>query len=132
MKQFTLRRRRSEPSTLVVLEERPFWFAELQRRLGPEAISVRLRCRAEDVWESLKTGHVRMLVIGADVDLPAVLRLLIRLADHPFSVRSAVLVAPETRELEWSLRELGAVDILQTPFEIRGLVDIVRREFRQG
>jgi DNA-binding NtrC family response regulator len=129
MKQFTAPYGPSQPSTLLVLEETPFWSAELQRQLGSEAISIRLRCRVEDAWGLLTTGHVKMLVVGPDIGLPAVLQLLTRMADLAPAVRVTVLVTPQTRDLEWSLRELGAVDILTTPFESRDLVGIVQREF---
>lgn len=129
MKQLTRPYGPSQPSTLLILEETPFWFPELQRQMSPEVASIRLRCRVEDAWELLNTGRVRMLVIGPDIGVPAVLRLLARLADRLPTVRVAVLIAPETRDLEWSLRELGAVDILTTPCESRALIDVVRREF---
>jgi len=129
MKQSTTAYRPSQPCTLLVLEEAPFWSTELQRHLGSEAVSIRLRCRVEDAWELLNADRVKMLVIGLDIDLPAVLRLLTRLADSLSAVRVTVLVTPETCDLEWSLRELGVVNILTTPFESRDLLDIVRREF---
>ena len=119
----------SPPSTLLVLEETPFWSAELQRSIGSAAFSIRLRCRVEDAWELLKTGQVKMLVIGLDIDLPAVLRLLTRLVDVLPIPRVTILLTPEKRDLEWSLRELGASDILMTPFASHELVDVVRREF---
>lgn len=129
MMQFSMPDPPSQPPTLLVLEESPFWFAELQRYSGSEAISLRLRCRVEDAWELLKTGQIKMLIIGPDVDLPAVLRLLTRLTDAVPAPRVTVLLTPEKRDLEWSLRELGAVDVLTTPFSSRELTDIVRREF---
>lgn len=117
------------PPALLVLEETPFWSAELQRQLGAEPISIRLRCRVEDAWELLKTGQVAMLVVGTDIDLPAVLRLLTKLSATRSALRITILLTPERGDLEWTLRELGAVDILTTPFASRELVDTVRRAF---
>ena len=70
-----------------------------------------------------------MLVIGSDINLPAVLRLLPALADCTPKVRITLLAAPGTRDLEWSLRELGAVDFLAAPVASRDLANVVRREF---
>lgn len=119
----------SPSPTLLVLEESPFWSAELQRQLCSEPISIRLRCRVEDAWELLRIGQVTMLVIGSDIDLPDVLRLLAKLTETGHTPRITILLTPEKRDLEWSLRELGAIDILTTPIASRDLVTVVRRTF---
>jgi FixJ family two-component response regulator len=83
----------------------------------------------EDAWELLRTGQVAMLVIGSDIDLPSVLRLLAKLPETGHTPRITILLTPQMRDLEWSLRELGAVDILTTPVAYRDLVGVVRRAF---
>lgn len=121
--------RSSPPPTLLVLEESPFWSAELQRQFCSEPISIRLRCRVDDAWELLRTGQVKLLVVGSDIDLPSVLRLLARLTETGHTPRITILLTPQKRDLEWSLRELGAVDVLTTPIASRDLVCVVCRAF---
>ena len=115
------------PPSVLVLEESPFWSAELSRQFVKEPISLRMRPRVRDVPELLETGTVGLLLIGLEIELPSVLRLLSGLGERLQKIATVVLLTDENRELEWSLRELGADEVVFMPVSGERLAGIIRR-----
>jgi len=115
------------PPSVLVLEESPFWSAELSRQFVKEPISLRMRPRVQDVPELLSTGTVGLLLVGLEIELPSVLRMLSGLRERFQTVTTIVLLTDENRELEWFLRELGADDVILMPVSGVRLAEIIRR-----
>lgn len=115
------------PPSVLVLEESPFWSAELSRQFVKEPLSLRMRPRVQDVPQLLSTGTVGLLLVGLEIDLPSVLRLLASLRERFYQVSTIVLLTENNRELEWSLRELGADDVILMPVSGERLAGVIRR-----
>lgn len=119
--------RKPTPPSVLVLEETPFWSAELSRQFVDQPVSIRMRTRVQDVVPLVATKTTSLLVVGLEIDLPAVLRLLAVLRQQSYSVRTIVLLPAENLELEWTIRELGAVEVLLAPVLPDRLSHIVMR-----
>jgi DNA-binding NtrC family response regulator len=127
MSQVSTTFRKPSPPAVLVLEESPFWSAELSRQFIDQPVSIRMRTRVQDVVPLLATKTVSLLVVGLEIDLPSVLRLLAELRQQAQLVRTIVLLPAENLELEWTIRELGAVEVLPAPVLPGRLSHIVMR-----
>jgi len=118
------------PPTVLVLETSSFWTAELQRQFTDETIGVRRRDQIDEASRLLETGTIGLLVIGLEIPIPSVLRLLTSLQQQNQASRVVVIIPPENRDLEWTLRELGAHEVLPMPFSGTQLATVIGRQLR--
>ncbi len=116
--------------TLLVFERRPRWVPELQRQFLGQEVRVR-GCRSlKDVEELLADSPRSAAILELDADPGPALRTLARLMARSPSPTILVVASPEYRELEWSVRELGAVAFLVEPIPGDEMAEYCRRQFR--
>jgi DNA-binding NtrC family response regulator len=127
MTQATSTFRKPVPPSVLVLEESPFWSAELSRQFVDDPISIRMRSHARDVMPLLNTRTISLLLIGLEIYFPEALRLLAQVRQQSQNVNTIVLLPHENLDLEWTLREMGAAEVLPTPVSPERLTDIVKR-----
>ena len=98
--------------TVIVFESRPRWGPELQRQFLHQEITVRAS-RSLDDLEALagKSPHAAALIDLDAAPAACVQFLGRRLGRSPYFPVVAV-GSPRMAELEWPLRELGAVSVL--------------------
>src|SRR5262245_47254428 len=112
---------------VIVLERRAYWESELKRRLSPEGILVR-PCRAPSDLLALVAampGSVAILDLGAD--LSPGLSVLQRLSAARERVWPVAIVAESDCEIEWAVREAGAVGFLAETVSGDELAEMCRR-----
>jgi len=118
------------PPAVLILEKTPFWSAELNRQFLDEPVSIRVRNQVQDVFSLLASNTVKILIIGVEIELDSVLRLLTDLSQSFPEVQTLVLLSTENLELEWSLREVGVSEIIPAPVSGDQLKQILRRRLK--
>ncbi|MBI3860721.1 MAG: hypothetical protein HY290_02370 [Planctomycetia bacterium] len=97
---------------IVLFEKAPRWEAELKRRFEAHQVLVR-PCRSPvDVLGLCRRAPGSVVVVDFAVGIADTLRLLGALVAERLETYPIVIGSIETAELEWSARELGAVDFV--------------------
>lgn len=116
--------------TVLVFETRPRWAPELKRQFVSEPVRVRGCGSWNDVRDRLTESDNSLLVLDLTVGAAETLRFL----EHQVGNRPVrpVIVIGEKRsaELEWSLRELGALQFFTDDLSGEELADFCRRQWR--
>ena len=106
-------------STILILENRPFWQSELMRSFQDDPVEIRA-CNSFVQMEQFYLEYQKSTkpVIGiVDFEInPAECLLFMGKYSVDSPVSSIVTGLPESSELEWTLRELGVSQILSKPF----------------
>ena len=98
--------------TVVVFEMRPTWTPELQRQWRSRSVRVR-GCRAiADIDDGLNGSRMGVVVLDLDGDAESCLRYLDRRMERWRGVPVVAVGSERMRELEWSVRELGATSFV--------------------
>lgn len=112
---------------VIVFERRPCWESELKRRLPAREILVRPSRAAGDALTLAQAMRGSVLVVDLAVGLQPALQLLERLMTLRVLV-SPIVVSPDSAaELEWPLRELGAVAFVNEAASGQEVADLCRR-----
>ncbi|MBI1314132.1 hypothetical protein GC176_22790 [bacterium] len=105
-------------SRILVLEQRPKWYPELQRQLAGASVRIQPRASASEVrteLAALPPGESRIAVlVDLNVGASGVLTLAASVRQRP-DVRVAVVGQTESLPLESVLRELGVDSFLLMP-----------------
>jgi hypothetical protein len=116
----------STATTIAVFEHRPRWAPELERRFDDDrTVTVRACRRTRDLAALLADGERGVVVLDVSADPAACLDHLGR---RPLAaIPTVVILTRGTRDLEWSLRELGATAVLDEFAPGHVLADACRR-----
>ena len=108
----------SESATVIVFEKSPRWAPELERQFEGEETRVRA-CRSTADLRALRTkaeGELpsgpTAVVLDLDSDPAACLQYLGFRMEHDDDNPVLVMASESVADLEWPLRELGAVDVI--------------------
>jgi len=96
---------------VIVLEKRPRWEAELKRSLRLP-VSIRPCRLPPEVGKALETMPGSVVVLDFEIGAGEVLRLVEQLSSRVPRPDVIVVAAAPWAELEWALREAGALDFL--------------------
>ncbi len=97
--------------TVLVFEQTPKWVPELQRQFhSDDSIQVRTIPRLSEAAERLASAANPVLVLYLDAAPAGCLRLLSSLSGQSRKLPVIVLASDVMSDLEWSVRELGAVE----------------------
>lgn len=111
-----------------MLERRAWWTPELQRQFASEDVRVRSRRSLGDLPALLESSpHV--LVLEFELAPAGCLQWLGRRVGASAELATIVIGTDRTAELEWLVRELGAVDFVMETVPGHALADLCRRQF---
>jgi hypothetical protein len=120
-----------QPSVVIVHESKPYWGPILQREfLETTELAIRWVPHWIDLAGSnaLKDSVVCVCVLEGNLP-PAATSVLTELAA---ATNLIVVARPLPPTLEWSLRELGAASILESPISVSQMVRTLRRQLQSG
>lgn len=114
-------------ATIVVFEKKPRWIPELKRQFRDD--DVRIHGTATLADELLvQPGPINsMLVVVLEEAEANCLQFLGRSAQRVDPPPAIVVADPTTMEMEWTIRELGAVDVVADRVTGEELADLCRR-----
>lgn len=116
--------------TLLIFERRPRWVPELERQFLGQNVRVR-GCRSvKDLWDRFTTSSKCLLILDLDFDPEGCLITLARLMARSPSPTILVVASEMHRNLEWTIRELGATAFLEEPIPGDEMAERCRRNFR--
>lgn len=125
-----LRETVGEPA-VVVFETRPRWTPELQRQFACECVRVRACGTWSDVRRRLAESGDSLLVLDLAVGAADALRYLGRQIGATSRRPVVVITDRRSADLEWSLRELGTVQVFTDDLSGEELADFCRRIWRR-
>lgn len=103
---------------VFVLETHPCWEAELKRGLAGERTLVRPCRSVADLLALCRSMPGSVAVIDLEVGDEAALRCLALVSGQRLIVSPVIIASARALDLEWPLREFGAIAVL--PESIRG------------
>ncbi len=113
---------------LRVFERRPRWGPELQRQfLGDRTIQV-VNCGLIRDMCPTDPGHRVALLLDMRHAQADVLQLLGNLQRHRTAAVVIVMIGTDDSELEWTIRELGAGDVVVGEVDGASLARLCRRQ----
>jgi DNA-binding NtrC family response regulator len=116
--------------TLLIFERRPRWVPELERQFLGQNVRVR-GCRSvKDLWDRFHSSPKCLVILDLDSDLEGCLNTLPQLIAHSPSPTILVTASENYRNLEWTVRELGATAILEEPLPGDHMAEWCLRQFR--
>ena len=116
-------------TTIVVCEKRPRWTPELQRQFLEDDVHVR-GCRSIDDVESIcRDLDAQPLILDFEIGAAECLQFLGRYVGTPLLECVIVIGSRPTADLEWSVRELGALEFVPEFISGSDLARICRRQF---
>jgi hypothetical protein len=113
-------------AAVLVFEKRPRWEAELKRCLAGDALLVRPCRSVADLLALARAMPGSVAVIDFDGS-EAVLRCLNESQAFRTGMQPVVILSQEWSELEWPLRELGAVVVFPETIQGAALAAVCRR-----
>lgn len=117
---------------VIVFEKAPRWEAELKRRLAGRHLLVRPCRTLKDVLTLAGQAAGSIVVIDFAAGAAEGLRILEALFRKRLAVWPLIVGTPETDDLEWSARELGAAGYVGDAISGEGLARICRRALALG
>jgi DNA-binding response OmpR family regulator len=116
--------------TLLVFERRPRWVPELERQFQGQDVRVR-GCRSvKDVLDRHAASPQGLVILDLEADVEGCLVGLSRLMVRSPSPTILVVASASSRDLEWTVRELGATAFLEEPIPGDDMAEWCRRQFR--
>lgn len=116
--------------TLLIFERRPRWVPELERQFFGQDVRVRGCSSLQNLQELLNQSAGGVAILELDAAPAECLRTLARLMTRSPSPTILVVASSAYRELEWSVRELGATAFLEEPIAGDEMAAWCRRQFR--
>lgn len=99
-------------SKIVVFEKKPRWTPELKRQFQSTGIHVRGVVGLTETMLQQPQADDALLVIVLEDAEEHCLQFLGRLAITTAAPPAIVVAGPETMNMEWTIRELGAADVV--------------------
>jgi DNA-binding NtrC family response regulator len=119
-------------ATVLVFEKRPRWTPELQRQFAGHNVSVRNCHSLADVNARLQEARQPVAILDFDAAPADVLQFLGKQAGFGSAPPTIVLASAHWAELEWRIRELGAVDFIVGPLPGQHMADLCRRQLKNA
>ena len=116
-------------STIVVLEKRPRWMPELQRQFAEHDVRVRGCRSAADLGRMLDESPGSVLVLDLAAAPAACLQFLGRRVGQALQSPAIVVASRKMADLEWPVRELGAVEFVADAISGEDLARLCRRQW---
>ncbi|NOX55099.1 MAG: hypothetical protein GXP27_11820 [Planctomycetes bacterium] len=123
----------AETGTIFIFERSPYWTPELQRQFDPAEVTVR-RCRSvADVRRlafptpGAASADPRVVLLDLESGPADCLQLLGSGLPRVHRVPVVVYAPGRAVELEWPLREAGAVDVIVEHIPGRAMARLCRR-----
>ena len=115
-------------SCIVVFEKEPRWAPELKRQFLGDDVVVRACRSVSDIESKSRNAEETVIVLDLDSEPANCLQFLGQSMGDP--ARPPVIVIGSTRvlELEWPVRELGAVEFLSDSVLGEDLAKLCRRQ----
>ena len=127
----------AEIGTVFVFERSPYWTPELQRQFDPAEIAVR-RCRSVADIRRLAFpppgadgGDPRVILLDLESGPADCLQFLASGLARVHRVPVIVYASRHAADLEWPLREAGAVDVIVEHISGRSMARLCRRLLQQ-
>lgn len=118
----------AEPK-VIVFERRPRWAPELQRQFLGAGVSVRACRSTADMLRSWQAAPGSVLILDLSRAAAECLQFLGKLLGQVPSPTVVVIGSGPTAELEWPIRELGAVAFLSGFVSGETLARVCRRQW---
>lgn len=116
--------------TVIVYERRPRWAPELQRQFAREDVQVRSCRSTADLTAAAESIAGGLIVLDLDASPGDCLQFLGRHTGRSSGEAVIAVGSKHTAELEWPLRELGAVEVLFDSATGENLARVCRRQWR--
>ena len=114
---------------VIVVELRPRWTPELRRQFAGKNVRVRQCVRFVDLKQVNVTDDFCVLVLDFDAAPADCLRFLSHEVCGPRRLRTIVIGSADAAPLEWTIRDLGALDFLAGPPRGDELARLCRRQW---
>jgi DNA-binding NtrC family response regulator len=117
---------------VIVVEPRPRWTTELRRQFAENNVRVRQRVRIVDLNQVNMTGDFCVLVLDFDAAPADCLQFLGREVCRPRRIATIVIGSADAAALEWTIRDLGALDFFARAPRGDELARLCRRQWMEG
>lgn len=97
---------------ILILEKRPRREADLKRAFAGEPWLIRPCRSSADLLELCRLMPGSIVLIDLDAGVPAALRCLEQIGRLRLSHQEILVSTPHLNDLEWTLRDLGAMAVL--------------------
>ena len=114
---------------VIVVEPRPRWTPELRRQFAGQDVRVRQRVRIVDLKQASVSDGFCVLVLDFDAAPADCLRFLGREVCSPRRLATIVIGSTAAAPLEWTIRDLGALDFFAGPPRGDELARLCRRQW---
>jgi DNA-binding NtrC family response regulator len=129
----TLLPENAAPPRLIVCEQTGQWAVALRRHLAPAGPRIHETRTLADCWEMLAQGPAGFVVAELTrVNGEALLDRIVRCGCECPLARVAVVADRSLADVEWLVREAGAVHFCASPRRLEPLARIARRHLRQA
>lgn len=117
----------AEIATITVFEKTPRWTPELKRQFSADDIRVRgVGSLPGEFLQHPRPMNALLVVVLEEAEAKC-LQYLGRLASTVDPSPVIVIAGPTTMEMEWTIRELGATDVVADRVTGEELADLCRR-----
>jgi hypothetical protein len=116
-------------ATVVVFEKRPRWTPELQRQFAGKNVGVRTCHAIADVEVAPRESQRAAVILDLEAAPADVLRYLGNRSGRGFSPPAIVVATARWSELEWRVRELGAIEFLFGTVTGVEMAELCRRQW---
>ncbi len=125
--------RGNESARLIVCEGSGRWAVAMRRESGELGLPICETRNFDECWRMLDEAPASFVIIEVSAaDLAESLRRIGRLAREFPLARAAGVADRSLGELEWPLREAGAVHFVCSPRQLGPLVPLVRRHIQRA
>lgn len=116
---------------LLIYEKAPRWGPELKRQFLGSGVTSRVAHSLAEISRRIAAGPECLLVMDLRAGAGDCLRFVAQTQQSALPVRTLLICSPQTRELEWVARELGADHFVEEDLGGYGLAHLCRRYLRQ-
>jgi DNA-binding NtrC family response regulator len=115
--------------TAIVFEQRPRWAPELERQFADEGVRV-IACRSlTDVAERSARTPVGVILLDLQDAAADCLRFLGRRVSDAVALPVLIVGSDQTADLEWPVRDLGALAFFATKIPGDEMASLCRRQW---
>lgn len=120
-----------EPPHVIIYEQRPRLTPEMQRQFLDDNLRIHTCTNLRDIPSLVQASSQSLLLLDLDADPAGCLQLLGRyIGEMPLPI--ICVGSSASAELEWMVRELGALEFLVGPVSGELLANLCRRQWEDG